>query len=47
MGRYKCDIEFFEDKVIRPSDIHVDSEGYLYVSCFIQHCVKKFKLVPG
>lgn len=44
-GKYKCDIMFLGEKIVRPSDIYVDHEGYLYVSCFIQHCVKKYKLI--
>ncbi|RNA02859.1 tripartite motif-containing 3-like isoform X1 [Brachionus plicatilis] len=43
-GIYRCDIMFLGEKIVRPSDIYIDHEGYLYVSCFIQHCVKKYKL---
>ena len=44
-GNYKCDVKFLEEKISRPSDIHVDPEGYLYVSCFIQHCIRQYKIV--
>ncbi|CAF0934493.1 unnamed protein product [Brachionus calyciflorus] len=44
-GRYKCEVMFCGEKIIRPSDIYVDPEGFLYVSCFIQQCVKKYKLI--
>jgi hypothetical protein len=51
---YQCKIEFLRqtdrgtmsEKIVRPSDIYVDSDGFLYISCFIGNCVKKFKLVP-
>jgi len=42
-GRYRCDVEI-DGRINRPSDIFVDSEGHLYVSCLLEHCVKKFKL---
>lgn len=44
MGKYKCEIEF-DEKITRPSDIHLDADGYLYVSCFLQQCVKKYKIM--
>ncbi len=43
-GKYASEIEFVDERIIRPSDIHYDTDGYLYVSCFIQQCVKKYKL---
>lgn len=43
-GHFKCDLEFNE-KIVRPSDICVDDHGFLYVTCFIQHCIKKYRLV--
>ena len=43
-GNYKCDLEF-DEKIVRPSDIHIDSEGFLYVTCFIQHTIKKYKFI--
>lgn len=42
-GMYKCDLEL-DNNIQRPSDIYLDSENNLYVSCFISHNVKKFKL---
>lgn len=45
-GFYKCDLDF-DEKIGRPSDIHLDSEGYLYISNFMQHDVKKFKLITS
>lgn len=46
-GDYKCDLEITGDKLVRPSDIHLDVEGFLYVSCFTQQTVKKYRLISS
>ena len=44
-GNYKCRVEFLNGMIERPSDIYIDSEGFLYVTCYLRHCIKKFKFI--
>lgn len=32
--------------IFRPSDIHLSSDGLLYVSNYLHHCVKVFRILP-
>lgn len=42
-GMYKCDIELIGEKINRPSDIHLSTDNCLYVSCLVQHTVRKYE----
>jgi len=33
-------------KIVRPSDIHLTSDGMLYVCNYLKHCVKLFRILP-
>lgn len=44
-GIYKCDVEIIDHRLVRPSDLYLDTDGYLYVANFTQHNIKKFKLL--
>jgi len=34
------------ERIIRPSDIHLTSDGLLYVCNYLKNCVKLFRILP-